>query len=154
MKVAIHRILCLLPALLAVGALVCSPFAVGSALADKRSSIFDWSNSSEGPTAFGYMIAYSYRDKIVYFTPIISQRAPETSFNDEEYVFQTSTVLKLERAFQKKLEQEYKIRSADFTFNARVVYKTERIALNRFFRESNDFRIKAFKLVEVSDFRP
>ena len=154
MKVAIHRIMYLLPAILAIGAFICSPFAVGSALGDKRGSIFDWSKSSDGPTAFGYMIAYSYRDKVVYFTPIISQRAPETSFNDEEYVFQTSTVLKLERAFQKKLEQEYKIRSADFTFNARVVYKTEHIARNRFFQESDAFRTRAFKLVEVSGFQP
>lgn len=154
MKLTTHRILSLLPAMLAVGALLCSPFAVGSARADKRGKVFDWSASSDGPTAFGYMIAYSYRDKVVYFTPIISRRAPETSFNDEEYVFQTSTVLKLERAFQKALEKKYNIRSTDFTFNARVVYKTERIALNRFFQESDTFRIKAFKLVEVSGFQP
>lgn len=151
MKATCIRMWRLIPVVLVIGALICpSPF-VTSASANRRGNVFDWSGESK---AYGYLLAYSYRDKVVYHTPIITQKAPETSFNDEEYVFQTETVLKLESAFQKVLEQRYGIRSRNFTFNARVVYKSESIAQNRFFSESGPFRAQQFKMVEVDNFTP
>ena len=105
-------------------------------------------------TAYGYMIAYSPRDQMVYHTPIITQPSPGVSSSNEEYFMQTSAVLQLESAFQKHLEQSYKIRSRNFTISARVAYKSEEIARSHFNEESGTFRFRGFQLIEVVDFKP
>ncbi len=134
-----------------IGTLLChSPF-IPTANA-QRGSIFDWSKKEA--EAYGYLIAYCVRDQKVYYTAIFSSPAPKTSFDDEEYVSQTPVILKMEADFLKHLEGKYAIRRADYTINARPVFKTEEIARNRFHRETDTFRVRGFVLVEVAGYKP
>lgn len=151
MKKKIHGSKLLLVAVILFGTLLCQSLLISAANA-QRGSIFDWSKKE--PEAFGYLIAYSIREQKVYYTPIFSSPAPKTSFNDEEYVSQTPIIIKLEADFLKHLEGKYTIRRADYTINARPVFKTEEIARNRFHRETDTFRIRGFGLVEVTGFKP
>lgn len=103
-------------------------------------------------TAYGYIIAYSFRDKSVYHTPIISQNVNGKSFSDEEYVSETSLILKMEDAFQKHLKTKLRVKSYDLTVSARPAYKTKDIAKDKIDKEVGNFRFKGFKITEVPDF--
>jgi hypothetical protein len=105
-------------------------------------------------TAYGYLIAYSARDQVVYYTPIFKLQVAGKSFSDEEFFSDTLTVLKLEAAFQKYLTQTHNINPTNFTVSARDAYKSQEIALKRFNEESGTFRFRGFKLIEESDFKP
>lgn len=105
-------------------------------------------------TGYGYLVAYSARDQVAYYSPILSLRAVGASSSDEEYFVKTSVIMDLESAFQKHLEQKHNINSTQFTFSARAAFKSEEIAKNRFDQEIDTFRFRGFQLIEVSDFKP
>ena len=104
-------------------------------------------------TAYGYIISYSYRDKVVYHTPVFENEVSGKSYNEEEYVAETKTLMKLESAFQKHITQKYKLREMNFTTSARVAYKTLDIAKNKLDRESRDFMFKGLK-IKQENFKP
>jgi hypothetical protein len=104
-------------------------------------------------SSFNYVIAYSFRDKAVYHTPIFMRKIKGVSYNDEEYGTDTATLLRMESAFQKHLTQKMKVHSADMTVSARVAFKSEDIARNRFDREVSDFRFRGFEIKNVPDFK-
>lgn len=104
-------------------------------------------------TAYGYIISYSYRDKVVYHTPVFENTVDGKSYNDEEFVAETKTLMKLESAFQNHLTQKYKLRDMNFTTSARIAYKSEAIAKNKLDKESRDFMFKGLK-IKQEDFRP
>ena len=103
-------------------------------------------------TAFGYIIAYSYRDKSVYHTPIISQKVKGKSFSDEEYVSNTALIQDMERSFEDYLRTNLKVKSRDLTVSARPTYKTEEIAKDKSDKEVGNFRFKGFKITFVPDY--
>lgn len=104
-------------------------------------------------TAYGYIISYSYRDKVVYHTPIFENEVDGKSYNDEEFVADTKTLMKLESAFQTQITQKYKLRDMNFTTSARVAYKTADIARNKLDKESRDFMFKGLK-IKQENFKP
>jgi hypothetical protein len=104
-------------------------------------------------TCYNYIVGYSYRSQIVYYTPIFTSDTSGVSYNQEEYVADTETSLKLETAFQQYLVQKLKVSSPDLTVSARVAYKTDQIAKKRQEKEIDDFRFRGFTLKEVSAFR-
>ncbi|MCJ8500378.1 hypothetical protein [Desulfatitalea alkaliphila] len=103
---------------------------------------------------YGYLIAYSAREQVAYYSPILSQLAVGASSSDEEYFVKTSVILDLESAFQKYLEQKHNISSAQYTFSARAAFKSEEIAKKRFDQEIDTFRFRGFQLIEASNFKP
>ncbi len=104
-------------------------------------------------TAYNYIIAYSYREKAVYYTPIFTMQVSGESANKDEYVNDTSTNFKMESAFQSHLQKSMKINPPDLTVSARTCYKTEEIAKQRMEAEVGDFRFKGFELKEVPGFK-
>ena len=100
-------------------------------------------------TAYNYLIAYSYKDKVVYHSTLFTNKVKGESSSEEEYVFDTAPILKMEAAFQKHLAQSLKVNSPDLTVSARVAYKTEEIAKKRMDNEVGDFRFKGFEIKEV-----
>lgn len=97
-------------------------------------------------TAYGYIISYSYRDKVVYHTPVFSNQVSGKSYNDEEFVSDTKSQMALESAFQKHLIAKYKLNPMNLTTSARVTYKTEQIAKNKLDNESRDFMFKGLQI--------
>ena len=104
-------------------------------------------------TAYGYIISYSYRDKVVYHTPVFENQVSGQSFNDEEYVTDTKKVMKLESAFQKHIIQKFKLRDMNFTTSARVSYKSLDVARSKLDKESRDFMFKGLK-IKKEEFKP
>ncbi len=106
-----------------------------------------------GETAYGYIISYSYRDKVVYHTPVFENKVDGKSYNDEEYVTETKSQMKFESVFQKHITQKYKLRDMNFTTSARVAYKTMDIAKSKLDKESRDFMFKGLK-IKQEDYKP
>ena len=102
--------------------------------------------------AFCYVIAYSYRDKLAFYTPIFTQKVDGTSYSKDEYVSDTDLIQKMEGAFQDHVEKVLRMNTRDFTFSARGAYKTHEIAKIKQDKETGDFRFKGFELKEVPDF--
>jgi hypothetical protein len=100
-------------------------------------------------TAYNYMIAYSYRDKVVYHSTIFTNKVKGDSSSEEEYVIDTGSILKMESAFQVHLARNLKVNSPDLTISARVAYKTEEIAKKRMDNEIGDFRFKGFEIKDA-----
>jgi hypothetical protein len=100
-------------------------------------------------TAYNYLIAYSYRDKVVYHSTIFTNKVSGESSSEEEYVNDTASILKAESAFQKHLAQSLKVNSPDLTVSARMAYKSEEIAKKRMDNEIGDFRFKGFEIKEA-----
>jgi len=96
--------------------------------------------------AYGYIISYSYRDKVVYHTPVFSNQVSGKSYNDEEFVADTKSQMTLESAFQKHLIAKYRLNPMNLTTSARVTYKTEQIAKNKLENESRDFMFKGLQI--------
>ena len=90
---------------------------------------------------------------MVYHTPIFENEVDGKSYNDEEFVADTKTLMKLESAFQKQITQKYKLRDMNFTTSARVAYKTADIARNKLDKESRDFMFKGLK-IKQENFKP
>lgn len=103
--------------------------------------------------SYNYIVAYSFRDKLVYYTPAFQLRVDGVSYNDEEYVSDTEAILEMESAFQEFMDDKLKVNSMDFTISARVAYKTEDIAKKKLEKEIGDFRFKGFKVEEVKKFK-
>lgn len=102
--------------------------------------------------SYNYIVAYSLRDKVAYYTPIFTQKVEGVSYNKEEYVSDTETVIEMESAFQEHLEKKMKVRSRDLTVSARVAYKTDEIAKSKLEKEIGDFRFKGFEIKEINSF--
>lgn len=103
-------------------------------------------------TAYNYMIAYSYREKAVYYTPIFTSQVDGESAGKDEYTNDTATILRMESAFQMHLQRNMKVNPPDLTVSARTSYKTEEIAKQRMEAEVGDFRFKGFEVKEVTGF--
>jgi hypothetical protein len=101
---------------------------------------------------YNYIIAYSYRDKVVYHSPIFTQNFKGKSYNEEEYVADTALQLKMEAAFQNYLEKKMQVNCADLTCSARLAFKTEDIAKKKMEKDIGDFRYKGFTLQEIAAF--
>jgi len=102
--------------------------------------------------AYNYIVAYSFRNKVFYYTPTFSSKVDGVSYNNEEYVSDTEAILDMEDAFQNFLKRKMKVRARDLTVSARVAYKTEDIAQVKLEREIDDFRFKGFEINEVKTF--
>ncbi|MDA8139476.1 MAG: hypothetical protein M0036_12570 [Desulfobacteraceae bacterium] len=103
--------------------------------------------------AYNYVVAYSFKTKIVYYTPTFMLKVDGVSYNNEEYVSDTETILEMESAFQDFMEKELKLDREEYTVSARMAYKTEEIAKAKLEKEVGDFRFKGFKVNEVSKFK-
>ena len=100
-------------------------------------------------TAYGYVISYSYRDKVAYHSQIFENRIEGRNYNSEEYVIETQDLLKLESAFQKQIASTYRLNPMNLTTSARAAFKTLAIAKEKLDQESRDFMFKGLKIKEV-----
>jgi len=109
--------------------------------------------SSAKEKSYNYIVAYSLKKQLAYYVPTFQLNVKGDSYNDEEYVSDTETVLKMEGEFQNFLENTMGIRIRDITVSARVAYKTKEIADKKLEKEIGDFRFRGFEIQEVTKFK-
>lgn len=103
--------------------------------------------------SYNFIVAYSLREQKVYYVPTFELNVKGDSYNDEEYVSDTETILKIEDRFQNFLKKKMRIRYRDLTVSARVAYKSEDIAKQKLEKELGDFRFRGFEINEVENFK-
>ncbi len=103
--------------------------------------------------SYNYIVAYSLKAQKAFYVPIFQLKINGVSYNDDEYLADTETVLKMEGEFQDHLENKMNVRIRDLTVSARIAYKTKEVAERRLEKEIGEFRFRGFDIKEVDNFK-
>ena len=99
-----------------------------------------------------YVVAYSYKIKKVFFSPVFMEKVRDASYSDEEYCTDVDLIQKMESQFQSHLSANRKVDVSRYTITARGAYKNEGVALKRFMTEREDYTKKGFKASVLKGF--
>jgi hypothetical protein len=99
-----------------------------------------------------YIVAYSYGQKIVVFTPIFTKHVNDKSYSEEEFIADVELIQKMESSFENHVRNTLKIGAPDLTVSARTAYKSLEIAKARLDTEKQEYIRKAWEIKEASKF--
>lgn len=99
-----------------------------------------------------YVVAYSYRQKIVVFTPVFTEKVDDKSYNEEEFIVDVELIQKLESSFENHVRGAMKVDADDLTVSARMAYKSLEIAKKRLEAEKQEYIRKEWEIKEASGF--
>lgn len=99
-----------------------------------------------------YIVSYSMRDKIVFFTPVFTATVSGAVYSDEEFVADVELIRNIENQFQKHLTK-VGLNSMDFITEARVAYRTPDIAEQRLAKEKSSFESRGYAIKKTGSFR-
>jgi hypothetical protein len=100
-----------------------------------------------------YIIAYSYRQKVVVFTPVFMKKVKNVSFSEEEFVADVELIQKMESTFEKHLRGSMQVNAPDLTVSARAAYKSIAIAKKRLDAEKQEYIRKEWEIKEAKSFK-
>jgi hypothetical protein len=100
-----------------------------------------------------YVIAYSYSQKVVVFTPVFMKKVKNVSYSDEEFVADVELIQKMESAFDRHVRDTMNINARDLTVSARAAFKNSEIATRRLNAEKQEYISKAWDIKEASNFK-
>ncbi len=99
-----------------------------------------------------YVVAYSYGQKVVVFTPVFTKEVNNKSYNEEEFVADVELIQKMESSFENHVRGAMNINAPDLTVSARAAYKSIEIANKRLDAEKQEYISKAWEIKEASTF--
>ena len=99
-----------------------------------------------------YIVSYSMRDKIVFFTPVFTATVSGAVYSDEEFVADVELIRDIENQFQQHLTK-VGLNSIDFITEARVAYRTPAIAEQRLAKEKSRFKGRGYTIKKTGSFR-
>lgn len=99
-----------------------------------------------------YVVAYSYRQKVVIFTPVFTEEVNDKSYNEEEFIVDVELIQKMESSFENHVRGAMKVDADDLTVSARMAYKSLEIAKKRLDAEKQEYISKAWEIKEASNF--
>lgn len=99
-----------------------------------------------------YVVAYSYRQKIVIFTPVFTKEVNNKSYNEEEFVADVELLQNMESSFENHVRSAMKVNADDLTVSARAAYKSREIAKKRLEAEKQEYIRKAWEIKEAANF--
>ena len=73
-------------------------------------------------TGYCYVVSYSMRDKVVFFTPVFTAKVSGAIYSEEEYVADVELIRDIENQFQGYLTQ-VGLNTTDYITEARVAYQ-------------------------------
>lgn len=99
-----------------------------------------------------YVVAYSYGQKIVVFTPVFTKKVNDKSYNDEEFIVDVELIQKMESSFESHVRGLMNVNADDLTVSARMAYKSREIANKRLDAEKQEYISKSWEIKEATDF--
>ena len=93
-----------------------------------------------------YVVAYSYRQKIVIFTPVFTKEVNDKSYNEEEFIVDVELIQKMESSFENHVRSAMNVNADDLTVSARMAYKSLEIAKKRLEAEKQEYINKAWEI--------
>jgi hypothetical protein len=99
-----------------------------------------------------YVVAYSYRQKVVVFTPVFMKKVKDKSYSEEEFVADVELLRKMESSFEDHVRGTMNVDAPDLTVSARAAFKSLEIAKARLDAEKQEYIRKAWEIKEASNF--
>ena len=99
-----------------------------------------------------YLVSYSLRAKVVFFTPVFTTTVSGAIYNEEEFVADVELIRDIENQFQGWLKQ-VGLNSMDYITEARVAYRTSAIAQQRLAKEKNAFENRGYEIKKPGTFQ-
>ena len=98
-----------------------------------------------------YIVSYSLRDKIVFFSPVFTATVSGAIYSDEEYVADVELIRDIEDQFQ-RYQDRIGLNSADFATEARVGYRSQAVADERLDTEKKRYEGRGFTIKKTGTF--
>jgi len=99
-----------------------------------------------------YVVSYSARDKICYFTPVFTAAVSGATYSKEQYVTDVALIRKLEGQFDQYLAHQG-LTSSDFVTSARVAYRSQQIAEKYLADEKSLYTTQGYAIKTADDFK-
>jgi len=99
-----------------------------------------------------YVVSYSLRDKVVFFTPVFTATVSGAVYSQEEFVADVELIRDIENQFQQYLSK-VGLTIMDYVTEARVAYRTATIASQRLEKEKSSFEDRGFAIKKPGTFR-
>ena len=99
-----------------------------------------------------YLISYSLRDKVVFFTPVFTAKVSGAIYSEEEFVADVELIRDIENQFQEYLAK-IGLNTMDYLTEARVAYRTAAIAEQRRSKEKSSFESRGYTVKAPGSFR-
>jgi hypothetical protein len=99
-----------------------------------------------------YIVAYSWRQKVAFITPVFMQKVEGKSYSSTEFCADVELIQKMESHFQKYIQETLGLSIADLTVSARAAYKSKEIAESRREKEKKDFSTRVIEIEEITDY--
>ncbi len=99
-----------------------------------------------------YVVSYTLREKIVFFTPVFTALVSGAVYSQEEFVADVELIRDIENQFQAYLTN-VGLNSTDYITEARVAYRTAAIAEQRRANEKSSFKSRGYTIKKTGTFR-
>ena len=99
-----------------------------------------------------YVVSYTLRQKIVFFTPVFTATVSGATYSQEEFVADVELIRDIENQFQEHLSK-VGLNSMDYITEARVAYRAADIAEQRLAKEKSAFESRGFTVKKTGTFR-
>lgn len=98
-----------------------------------------------------YVVSYSMRQKVVFFTPVFTAMVSGAIYSDEEFVADVELIRDIEEQFQQYLTR-VGVNITDYSTEARVAYRSQTIADQRRADEKSDFKGRGYRIKKSGSF--
>lgn len=99
-----------------------------------------------------YVVSYSMRDKIVFFTPVFTATVSGAIYSEEEFVADVELIRDMENQFQEHLTN-VGLNRMDYLTEARVAYRSQAIADQRLADEKSRFKGRGYRIKKTGSFQ-
>ncbi len=99
-----------------------------------------------------YVISYSFAQKKIFLSNVITERVRDVSYSDEEFVTEVELIQKMEAQFQEHLASAAGVKPSEYTTAVRGAYKSKGIAEKRLKEERERYLQKGYSAKVLSDF--
>ena len=99
-----------------------------------------------------YVVSYSMRDKIVFFTPVFTATVSGAVYSEEEFVADVELIRDMENQFQEHLVK-VGLNSMQYLTEARVAYRSQAIADQRLADEKSSFKGRGYSIKKTGSFQ-
>ena len=99
-----------------------------------------------------YLVSYSLRDKLAFFTPVFTATVSGAVYSEEEFVADVELIREIENQFQRHLTK-MGLSTMDFITEARVAYRTQAIAQQRLSKEKSSFEGRGYTIKKPGSFK-
>ena len=98
-----------------------------------------------------YVVSYSLRDKVVFFSPVFTAVVSGDVYSDEEFVADVELIRSIEGQFT-DYQERIGLNTADYITEARVGYRSQAVADQRMETEKKRYEGRGFTIKKTGTF--